>query len=221
MAIQLLSIETSTDACSVALLLGETLIERFEVAPQQHTQKILPFCEALLAEAECTLSQLDAIAVGQGPGSFTGVRLAISIAQGLAYTANRPIAPISSLQALAQSAIRLVNANAVLTAVDARMQAVYWGAFRAVDGRAEPVITECEGAPDQVPIPEGTDAWIGIGNGWTYPALQTKGVDLLPGCFPRARDVAWLAQRHVENQTCISPADVQAIYLRNPYPPQR
>jgi len=217
MTVQLLSIETSSIACSVALLRGDEIFEHFVVAPQQHTLKILPMCEALLAATGCSLSQLDAIAVGHGPGSFTGVRLALSVVQGLAYTSGRPVAPISSLQALAQSAIREIQAPAVLVAVDARMQAVYWGAFQNVQGRAEPLIAEVECAPETVIIPEGIAQWCAIGDGFeAYAALQATRYDHLAKRYPRARDIAWLAKQMVERQQLIAPEDLQARYLRDP-----
>ena len=101
---KLLAFETSTEACSVAVWVDGQVRERFEIAPRRHTELVLPWAEALLAEAGISRSQIDAIAVGCGPGAFTGVRLAIGIAQGIALALDRPVVPVSSLAALAMRA---------------------------------------------------------------------------------------------------------------------
>ncbi|HVH35359.1 MAG TPA: tRNA (adenosine(37)-N6)-threonylcarbamoyltransferase complex dimerization subunit type 1 TsaB, partial [Tahibacter sp.] len=124
----LLAIETSTEACSVALHHGGTTIARSELAPRRHAELVLPMAEALLAEAGIGRRQLDAIAVGRGPGAFTGVRLAVSMAQGMALGLDLPVIPISSLAALALDAPD--NGAAVLAVIDARMGEVYAASYR-------------------------------------------------------------------------------------------
>ena len=109
---RLLAIETATEACSVAVLVDGAVIERFEIAPRRHTELVLPWADALLAEAGIAKSQLDAIAVGRGPGAFTGVRLAIALAQGIALALDRPLLPVSTLAALAMQASGLLYRNA-------------------------------------------------------------------------------------------------------------
>ena len=114
---KLLAFETATEACSVALWIDGDVRERFEIAPRRHAGLALPWADALLAEAGVAKSQLDAIAVGRGPGAFTGVRLAIAIAQGIALALDRPVVPVSTLAALAMRA----PGDRILSAIDARM----------------------------------------------------------------------------------------------------
>ncbi|HSM96415.1 MAG TPA: tRNA (adenosine(37)-N6)-threonylcarbamoyltransferase complex dimerization subunit type 1 TsaB, partial [Rhizomicrobium sp.] len=134
----IIAIETATEACSAALSVDGRIMERSEIAPRRHAELILPMIEALLAEAGIVRTQLHAIAVGRGPGAFTGVRLAISVAQGLVLALDIPIVPVSSLAALAQDA---PDAGAsILAVIDARMGEVYTGAFRrCADGLVEAI----------------------------------------------------------------------------------
>lgn len=127
MSTRILAIDTATEACSVALYnQGETLAH-FELCAREHTQRILPLVQQILAEAGLSLKQLDALAFGRGPGSFTGVRIGIGIAQGLSLGAELPLLPVSTLQTMAQGAYRQTGADRVLAAIDARMGEVYWG----------------------------------------------------------------------------------------------
>ncbi|HEB5077907.1 TPA: tRNA (adenosine(37)-N6)-threonylcarbamoyltransferase complex dimerization subunit type 1 TsaB, partial [Aeromonas hydrophila subsp. hydrophila] len=117
--LKILAVDTATEACSAALLVGEQVFSRWEEAPRDHTRKILPMVQAVLDDAGITLDELDAIAFGRGPGSFTGVRIGIGVAQGLAFGAGVPLIGISTLAAMAQGAHRLDGAEQVLTAIDA------------------------------------------------------------------------------------------------------
>src|SRR4051812_31549034 len=121
----ILAIDTSTDACSAALLINGIVREKFRLAQRQHVQLILPLIHELLLEANLTLKQLDAIAFGCGPGSFTGLRIAASVMQGLAYAIDLPVIAVSSLQALAQGVYREFSANNVIVTMDAHMQSCY------------------------------------------------------------------------------------------------
>lgn len=127
---KILAIDTATHACSAALLYNNIIIQRFTVAIKQHTAFILPMVNELLEEANLGLEQLDAIAFGQGPGSFTGVRLASSIVQGLALVNNTPVIKISTLRALAQEIFENLGDAKVFIALDARMEEVYWGEYQ-------------------------------------------------------------------------------------------
>ena len=127
---KLLAIDTSTEACSAALGIGGDVRERYEFAPRQHAELILPMVDALLAEGQIKLKDLDGLAFGRGPGAFTGVRIATGVIQGLAFGAGLPVVPVSSLAALAQGAAP--GHSSIMSAFDARMGEVYWGAF-AVD----------------------------------------------------------------------------------------
>jgi tRNA threonylcarbamoyladenosine biosynthesis protein TsaB len=200
----ILALDTSTEACSAALCVGAAsnasggrILSRYQEAPRGHAELILPMVDALLAEAGLTLKDLDAIAFGRGPGSFTGVRLASSVVQGLAYGSGVGVVPVSTLQAVAYHAFALEDergaprATHVLVCNDARMDEVYVGAFARGPGAdgAVPVALGAEMVlpPDKVVVPlvegaamgDGADAraparWIGAGRGFkAYPALSS------------------------------------------------
>lgn len=133
MSTRILAIDTATEACSVALWNNGEKHALFEICPREHTQRILPMVQQVLAESGVTLNQLDALAFGRGPGSFTGVRIGIGIAQGLAMGAELPMIGVSTLATMAQGAFRLTGATQVLAAIDARMGEVYWGQYQRQD----------------------------------------------------------------------------------------
>ena len=126
----LLAIDTSTEMCSVALFKGQELFERNVLSPNQHTKLVLPFIEELLQDANLDVSQLDTIAFGSGPGSFTGLRIASSVTQGIAYTRRLPVIAISTLSALAFQAVRKYDAQHIIPILDSRMGQVYWGEYQ-------------------------------------------------------------------------------------------
>ena len=217
----ILAIDTSTDACSAALSLAGEVRERFQLAPRAHTQLILPMVESLLAEAGLALTQLDAIAFGCGPGSFTGVRIAAGVTQGIAFGADLPVVPVSTLAALAQGACDELDAAHVLAALDARMHEVYWGAYlRGDDGIVQLQAEEGVYAPDHVPVPE-SDQWQGIGIGWASygTALHLRLAGRLTAMHaqrhPRARDVARLGAYGLQHGLAVSAEQSLPVYLRN------
>lgn len=215
---KLLAIETATEACSVALWIDGDVRERFEIAPRRHAELVLPWCDALLAEAGASRAQLDAIAVGRGPGAFTGVRLAIAVAQGIALGLGRPLVPLSTLQVLAAGA-NAADGEHVLAAIDARMHEVYWAGYRQHDGVLGEVSPERVTAPSQVLV-EGMD-WHGIGTGFsageselvTRLAPQLVTVDAT--ALPHAADLARLAAAAFARGVAVSPDLVEPAYLRN------
>jgi tRNA threonylcarbamoyladenosine biosynthesis protein TsaB len=219
--VKLLAIETATDACSCALYLDGVVHESHEIAPQRHAELILDMVSRLLTSAELTLRELEALAFGRGPGSFTGLRIAAGVIQGLAYGAELPVVAVSTLQALAQGAHRDYGVRRAATALDARMGEVYWGAFE-LDAREimVPVVAECVTAPGKVPLPPGSQ-WLGTGGGWGPHAealttrCQGRVLAVNPETYPRARDVAHLgAQALACGQTC-APSDALPVYLRD------
>ena len=121
----ILTIDTATEACSVALQFDQTLFTRYEVCPQQHSQKILPMVDAVMKEAGASLTELDGLAFGRGPGSFTGVRIATGIIQGLALGSQLPVAGVSTLAAMAQQVINSGDVSDVAVAIDARLFACF------------------------------------------------------------------------------------------------
>jgi len=159
---KILGFDTSSDTCTVALIINHQLFARSERG-SQHSEHLLELVDSVLGEAGTTLAQLDAIAFGRGPGSFTGLRIGAGVAQGLAFAAGLQLIPVSSLQVLAQG----VESNRIVTAVDARMAQVYWCAFeRDQSGIAQPIITEQVLAPEAIEVPPGPD-WVGVGSGWS------------------------------------------------------
>lgn len=218
----LLAFETSTEACSVALWRDGAVLERFEVAPRRHAELALPWAEALLAEAGLARSQLDAIAVGRGPGAFTGVRLGVAIAQGIALALDVPVLPVSTLLALAARAP--ATAERVLAAIDARMGEVYLGAFvRDVDVGHDAwraVQPEAVGAPDAIALPDG-GGWDGVGTGFDAAggALRARLGERLARvdatALPHAADVARLGAVMFARGEAIAPERLEPAYLRD------
>lgn len=220
MSMRLLAIDTTEEACSAALLVDHAVAERFALAPRRHSELILPMMDGLLAEAGLRLVDLDALAFARGPGSFTGVRIAASVVQGAAFGADLPVVAVSSLQALAQGALRTHGAVAVLAALDARMAEVYWGAYRAdAEGIMRPVIDEAVCAPRQVSVPPGVD-WHGVGSGWASHAaeLGARCALQLPrdgGALVHARDVAVLASVLFAAGEAVAAEQALPVYLRD------
>ncbi len=219
---RVLAIETATQACSAALLVGDALLERFEIAPRGHAQRILAMVEELLAEAGLAPGALDAIAFGRGPGAFTGVRVAASVTQGLAFGAGLPVVPVSTLQALAAGVRRRTGHDAVLAALDARMGEVYWGAYRAAGDAASMALVGAErvAAPAAVPPPPG-HGWFGAGSGFERhgPALAACLGAALAGvvtdALPRAADVAAIGGERLRAGEARPPEEAVPVYLRD------
>ena len=214
---KLLAFETATEACSVALWIDGDVRERFELAPRRHAELSLPWAGQLLAEAGIGKSQLDAIALGRGPGAFTGVRLAIAIAQGIALALDRPLVPVSTLAALALQA----RGPRVLASIDARMNEVYAAAYELRDGDAVALGDEVVAAPEAVSLPGDARDWSGVGTGFAANdgALQRRFAGHLARvdatALPHAADVARLGARAFERGGGIAAELVEPAYLRN------
>ena len=219
--LRLLAIEAATETCSVALYQDGEIMERFEHAPRRHAALLLPWVEAMIAEAGISLARLDAIAFGRGPGSFTGLRIAAGVTQGLAFGAGVPVVPVSTLAALARGAHDASGHAQILAALDARMKEVYWGAYQFdADGNAVLTGEEHVCLPDAVPVPEGGD-WYGAGSGWeTYGDTLAKRCRLpatacLGNWQPHAADVARLAVTQYQAGQAVPPEQASPIYLRD------
>lgn len=214
---KLLALETATDACSVALLVDGACLQRFEVAPQRHTELLLPMIAALCAEAGLGLRALDAVAVGIGPGAFTGVRVATAIAQGLAFAHELPVVPVSTLAALAVGGHRLDGRRDWLILQDARRKELYWAHYR-VGGTplgAEAQGPERVGPPASVVLPTGCDFGV-AGSGWpVYGALlAAAGPRENVLAWPEARDVATLGVQGFASGLAVAPEALAPRYLR-------
>ena len=214
---KLLALETATEACSIALYLDGEIIERHEIAPRLHAEYALPWAEALLAEAGIAKSQLVAIAISRGPGAFTGVRLAIALAQRIALALDKPVLAISTLQAIAAQA----QGERILAAIDARMGEVYVGAFARKDGELTAISTEIVCAPEAVTLPGDEGGWHGIGTGFAaadgvlQQHLQAQLASVDAGALPHAADVARLAVAAYARGEALAPERVEPAYLRN------
>lgn len=218
---KLLALDTSTEACSVALVVDHEIHARYRLAPREHAALVLPMVEELLAEASIGLAALDALAFGRGPGSFTGVRIASAIVQGLAFGADLPVVPVSTLAALAQGAYRKEGAEWVLAAIDARMGEVYWGAYHiGPSGLAAAVAPEQVIPPAQVTVP-GDERWLGVGSGWaSYQDTLLAHLGAKLGGwhgerYPHAHDVATLGIAGFQNGEAVTAEQALPVYLRD------
>jgi tRNA threonylcarbamoyladenosine biosynthesis protein TsaB len=218
---RILALETATEACSAALLQDAAVIERYELAPQGHARLILPMLDSLLAEAGIRLAQVDALAFGRGPGSFTGVRIAAGVVQGIAFGADLPVVPVSSLAAMAQWLADTEQAQRMLCAFDARMGQVYWGAYeRQANGLVRLEGAEAVCNPDALPVvPAGP--WVGAGSGWANYGealarqLPEGLVAQFPQALPHAGGVARLALQALTQGRAVAAEQAQPIYLRD------
>ncbi len=213
----ILALDTSTEYLSLTLLLDGKLVERELLAGQTHSQRILPLLRELLDEAGIALHELDGIAFGAGPGSFTGLRIACGVAQGLAFGANLPVIGVSTLLALAEDA---QGADKVIACLDARMGEVYHAVYEKTATGWQEVLSPGLYAPDDVPAIEG-QGWTGIGSGWKAYADsldQRYGEQLLqrfPEAYPRATAIARLALPGFEVGEGRPAHEAAPIYIRN------
>lgn len=228
----LLALDCSTEACSVALYTndlsrppgaGEVIAGQSVLAAREHTQQLLPMVERVLAEAGVGLGDVDACAFGRGPGSFTGLRIALGAIQGLAFGAQLPVVPVSTLAGLAQTRVDAAatpeaQAN-ILAAIDARMGEVYWAVYRVMEGL---VVEAC---PERLTAPQGItrqqigadSSIIGVGSGWNYQSeMQLAGVQVLaePEWLPAASAIARLADDLLRKGDSVTASDALPLYLR-------
>ncbi|MGR2803522.1 tRNA (adenosine(37)-N6)-threonylcarbamoyltransferase complex dimerization subunit type 1 TsaB [Vibrio harveyi] len=222
MSAKILAIDTATENCSVALLVNDRVISRSEVAPRDHTKKVLPMVDEVLKEAGLTLQDLGALAFGRGPGSFTGVRIGIGIAQGLAFGADLPMIGVSTLAAMAQASYRLHGATDVAVAIDARMSEVYWARYtRQENGEWAGVDAECVIPPARLAEEAQADdkTWTKAGTGWDayqedlgkLPLNLTSG-DVL---YPDSQDIVILAEQELKKGNTVPVEESSPVYLRD------
>lgn len=230
-AMKLLALDTSSDACSVALERDGEVVERHLLRPKEHTQLLLPMIEEVLAEAGVAIGDLDAIVPGIGPGSFIGVRIAVSVAQGMAFGAGRQVAPVSSLAAVAAEAFTRADVERVVVAQDAHMQEVYLARFvRAASGLPEAVgeatlhaiapIAEIGAIAADVAGCEQAGRWHAAGAGWRrHPELLARNeerlVERLQIEHPRARFLLGPGRAAVEGGKTIVPDRLVPAYVRH------
>lgn len=225
---RILAFDTSCESCSVALLVadesvGDKIFSDHQHVPRQHTKRLLPMIDGVLVKAGLTVKDLDAIAFGVGPGSFTGLRITAGVAQGLGLGANKPLLPISTLATLAEQAYQKWGAERVFAGLDARMSELYWAAYqRSVDGW-HAVTAEQVSGPEVIDLPEAEDLqheWAGIGPAWKYQSLlpevitaQVTKIDA--DSEPNATAMLALAKIALEQGKTIGADEVLPTYLRD------
>ncbi len=210
-----LAFDTTTSALSIAFMHQDRLYHYHEAKPKHHAEVILTVLEDLLKKADACLSDFTGIAVSNGPGSFTGVRTGVAVAQGLAFGSHLRVCGLSSLMLLAEQAYRLQKAKRVLTLLDARQNEVYWAAFERIDDQWHTHIAECVIAPDKAPLPQWSESFTVIGTGWQAyeailaPRLPASLSILTPG-YPDAEDLLTLAKTAVFTE----PDQLMPVYYR-------
>ncbi|WP_448547808.1 tRNA (adenosine(37)-N6)-threonylcarbamoyltransferase complex dimerization subunit type 1 TsaB [Thalassotalea fusca] len=217
-----LAIDASTEACSVALSVDGHVTHEFEHCPQSHSLVLLPMVDRVLKQAKVSLSELDGIIYGRGPGSFTGVRIGIGVVQGLAFAANLRLVGVSTMQAMAQQAYSEHGQTSVLAAIDARMSEVYTCLFQVdADGVMQPVTQEQVLPPEQVSptLPEGVSSAYAVGTGFDAYAdvlsalkAQSESPQVL---YPNAKAMLPCGMALFEQGESLAPEDAQPTYVRD------
>ncbi len=228
---KILAIDSSTEACSVALEIDGKTYHQFEIAPRQHAQLLLPMVDNLLNQADISLDQLDAVACCVGPGAFTGLRIAISVAQGLSYATNLPCIPISSLELLAAEAFSNSDAQYCLSALDARMKEVYFSVYKNIGkGLAEEVHTQQVIAADKIELDPTlllemnktvakASSVIKAGTGWDEyefsQVIKSLDIAVMQIKYPNAKMMLPLALEKLRQKKWVKAESLQPVYIRN------
>ncbi len=218
----LLALDTSSLACSVALECEGTVIERHELKPREHTKLLLPMIRAVIDEAGAEITDIDALILGNGPGSFIGVRIAASVAQGLAFASNIDIVPVSSLAALAAEVFATTSAETVVVTQDAHMGEAYLGIYgRGVEDLPEPLVPERISGPELLAELESRRGCpcIAAGHGWqACPGLLAVNAGFFDSVsslsYPRARYLLGLGAAGLANSQAVKARDLDLAYLR-------
>ena len=218
---KILAVETATDACSAALYLDGNISECWQLAPKIHTQLILPMVDKLMMDAGLVPNQLDALAFGCGPGSFTGVRIATGVIQGIAFGADLPVLPVSTLAAIAQDFFDNHPEDVAFTALDARMNELFWGVYqRNSQGFATLLGNEAVLPASEIVFPSING--VGLGSGWLAykSSLMTQSGGHVLHCltdeiWPKAKALVHLAAYHFQQGLAVSIEEALPVYLRD------
>lgn len=216
--LNIVAIDTATEACSVALLCGGEVRSRYQVAAKIHAKILLPMLDELMAEAQLTPQQLDAVAFGRGPGGFTGVRIGTAAAQAIALGADIPAAPVSDLAAIAARVQRENGDKKIAVAIDARMGEVYWAAYQAESSEPQLIGTEIVCAPQNVP--ELDKHWVAAGTGWeaysdVLVAASLARIKDHDSHLPHAIDILNIGAEMIHQGRGVAPEDALPVYLRD------
>jgi len=217
---KILAVDTATEACSVALLLGEQSFGMFEICPQQHSQRVLPMIDELLKKHGVKLKDLDAIAYGRGPGSFTGVRIAAGMAQGLAFGVDLPVVEVSTLAAMAQETFEKTGNKNIRVLIDARMGEVYFGDYEVVNGLArerqdEAVLSPLDALAKFIKVVDTNDAWEAAGTGWQAYATELDFGGIVQISYPNAMAMLSFAKDAMIQGKSIKAEQIQPTYVRD------
>ncbi|WP_455222903.1 tRNA (adenosine(37)-N6)-threonylcarbamoyltransferase complex dimerization subunit type 1 TsaB [Kaarinaea lacus] len=215
---KLLAIETATEACSAAVYVDGEIEQRFKVAPREHGRLILGMIDDLMADAQLTINQLDAVAFGRGPGSFIGVRIAAGVTQGIAFGGELPVVPVSTLATIAQG----TQHDHLLVAIDARMDEVYWGQYlrSTITGTVEEAAPETLLRPDRVGVAQPEKGWVGVGTGWdNYGEILQQRLPFVKHIdtnhLPAAKSTAVLAVDLYQQGQVVGAEEAIPVYLRD------
>ena len=201
----ILAFDTATDACTAALIVGDKIYARFEIAPRLHASLLLPMIQDLLSEANIKLSEVNAIAFGCGPGSFMGIRLATGMAQGLAFGLSIPVIPISTLQVIAQAAHEKTGAKKIISGWDARMHEIYWGFYACDDkGIMQPQQEDALCTPDELDK-----------NSWAELGCTFAGNIFSDDTYPDAKAMLTIAVSKYNLNEIVSPENAHPHYVRH------
>lgn len=218
----LLALDAASSACSCAVWRDDEVFSRFALTPREHTRRLMPMIDDVLAEAQLSLTDLDALAYGQGPGSFTGLRIAAGVAQGLAFALERPLIGVSTLAALALAAHRRYHLRHVISALDARMGEIYVGAYHCRDGTVTPLMDDAVMSPESLQLPNANQDvdWCGVGSGWSLweamPSHIKAGINQrFPDLQPAANEMVRLAAQAFDAQEGRPAHEVIPVYLRD------
>jgi tRNA threonylcarbamoyladenosine biosynthesis protein TsaB len=219
---KILALDTATEACSAALLQDGEIVSRYQLAPRRHGELILTMLGEVLAEGGYLLKDMDAIAFGRGPGSFTGVRIAVAVTQGIALAAELPVVPVSTLAAMALQVMQTDQAEKVLCALDARMDEVYWAGYEFdANLLVRECIVESVCPPQSVAWPAEVHGWYGVGGGFVrYESMlmensKAKLVEIYPDVLPHAAAIARLGSEMFRRGEAVTAEQALPVYLRN------
>ncbi|MDC9726116.1 MAG: tRNA (adenosine(37)-N6)-threonylcarbamoyltransferase complex dimerization subunit type 1 TsaB [Gammaproteobacteria bacterium] len=216
----ILALDTCTESCSAALLYNGELFERVEMTQRGHSDLILGMMDEVFQQADTTISTIDAVAFGRGPGSFTGVRVGVGVAQGIAFARDVPVIPVSTLLAVAQTAADQLDIDYIAVAMDARMGEVYCASYQRKDGTVELIDSERVCPPEQFK-PPSAQQWVGVGTGWgEYDEVLRENFsghldDVAVNYYPNASVMIKLAKIEAEAGRMVTAEQALPIYLRD------
>jgi len=216
----ILALDTCTEYCSAALLYQGQLFEQSVKTQRGHSDLILGMMDSIFHQAHASLSDVDMLAFGRGPGSFTGVRVGVGVAQGIAFASELQVVPVSTLAAVAQDVAKSSSTEFIAVAIDARMGEIYCASYQVVDGTVQLLDHERVCPPEEF-IPFNNEQWCGVGTGWSeYEQQLTKNfsdylVEINPEHFPLAANIITLAQTEIAAGKAVSADKALPVYLRN------